>query len=63
MSTIPHTLVLKRAEQARIAGMGGIVCSAEEASSRAQDHRSGHGAGDARASGPPAQTRATRSGS
>ncbi|MCJ7995133.1 orotidine-5'-phosphate decarboxylase [Rhizobium cremeum] len=27
----PHTLVLKRAEQARIAGMGGIVCSAEEA--------------------------------
>ena len=28
----PHTLVLKRAEQARIAGMGGVVCSAEEAS-------------------------------
>ena len=28
----PHTLVLRRAEQARIAGMGGIVCSAEEAS-------------------------------
>lgn len=28
----PHTLVLKRAEQAHIAGMGGIVCSAEEAS-------------------------------
>ena len=28
----PHTLVLKRAEQARIAGMGSIVCSAEEAS-------------------------------
>ncbi|GEO83704.1 MULTISPECIES: orotidine-5'-phosphate decarboxylase [Alphaproteobacteria] len=28
----PHTLVLKRAEQARLAGMGGIVCSAEEAS-------------------------------
>ncbi|NGO64845.1 orotidine-5'-phosphate decarboxylase [Rhizobium daejeonense] len=28
----PHTLVLKRAEQARMAGMGGIVCSAEEAS-------------------------------
>jgi len=28
----PHTLVLKRAEQARIAGMCGIVCSAEEAS-------------------------------
>ncbi|SSC70430.1 unnamed protein product [Ciceribacter sp. T2.26MG-112.2] len=28
----PHTLVLKRAEQARTAGMGGIVCSAEEAS-------------------------------
>lgn len=27
----PHTLVLKRAEQARLAGMGGIVCSAEEA--------------------------------
>ncbi|MDO9417672.1 orotidine-5'-phosphate decarboxylase [Pararhizobium sp.] len=27
----PHTLVLCRAEQARIAGMGGIVCSAEEA--------------------------------
>ncbi|CAH0339172.1 orotidine-5'-phosphate decarboxylase [Rhizobium sp. CECT 9324] len=26
----PHTLVLKRAEQARAAGMGGIVCSAEE---------------------------------
>ncbi|WP_113132002.1 orotidine-5'-phosphate decarboxylase [Rhizobiales bacterium] len=26
----PHTLVLRRAEQARIAGMGGIVCSAEE---------------------------------
>jgi len=28
----PHTLVLRRAEQARIAGMGGIVCSAEESS-------------------------------
>ena len=28
----PHTLVLRRAEQARRAGMGGIVCSAEEAS-------------------------------
>ena len=27
----PHTLVLRRAEQARFAGMGGIVCSAEEA--------------------------------
>ena len=27
----PHTLVLRRAEQARRAGMGGIVCSAEEA--------------------------------
>ncbi|ODR90322.1 orotidine 5'-phosphate decarboxylase [Sinorhizobium alkalisoli] len=27
----PHTLVLRRAEQARSAGMGGIVCSAEEA--------------------------------
>lgn len=27
----PHTLVLRRAEQARAAGMGGIVCSAEEA--------------------------------
>ncbi|MFI0847904.1 orotidine-5'-phosphate decarboxylase [Mesorhizobium sp. IMUNJ 23232] len=27
----PHTLVLRRAEQARIAGMGGIVCSAGEA--------------------------------
>ncbi|MBP1851405.1 orotidine-5'-phosphate decarboxylase [Rhizobium halophytocola] len=27
----PHTLVLKRAEQGRAAGMGGIVCSAEEA--------------------------------
>ncbi|SMD17002.1 orotidine-5'-phosphate decarboxylase [Rhizobium sp. RU36D] len=26
----PHTLVLKRAEQARLAGMGGVVCSAEE---------------------------------
>ncbi len=26
----PHTLVLRRAEQARIAGMGGVVCSAEE---------------------------------
>ncbi|MGO4619255.1 orotidine-5'-phosphate decarboxylase [Ensifer sp. 2TAB8] len=26
----PHTLVLRRAEQARAAGMGGIVCSAEE---------------------------------
>ena len=26
----PHTLVLRRAEQARTAGMGGIVCSAEE---------------------------------
>ena len=26
----PRTLVLKRAEQARTAGMGGIVCSAEE---------------------------------
>ncbi|MBL0371756.1 orotidine-5'-phosphate decarboxylase [Rhizobium sp. KVB221] len=29
----PHTLVLRRAEQARRAGMGGIVCSAEEATS------------------------------
>ena len=28
----PHTLVLRRAEQARAAGMGGIVCSAEDAS-------------------------------
>lgn len=28
----PHTLVLRRAEQALTAGMGGIVCSAEEAS-------------------------------
>ncbi|MDW5318156.1 orotidine-5'-phosphate decarboxylase [Rhizobium sp. PL01] len=28
----PHTLVLRRAEQARTAGMGGIVCSAEESS-------------------------------
>ena len=28
----PHTLVQRRAEQARRAGMGGIVCSAEEAS-------------------------------
>ena len=27
----PHTLVLRRAEQARRAGMGGIVCSASEA--------------------------------
>ena len=27
----PHTLVLRRAEQAAIAGMGGIVCSAGEA--------------------------------
>jgi orotidine-5'-phosphate decarboxylase len=27
----PHTLVLRRAEQAYLAGMGGIVCSAEEA--------------------------------
>ncbi|TCN36133.1 orotidine-5'-phosphate decarboxylase [Sinorhizobium americanum] len=29
--TDPHSLVLRRAEQARAAGMGGIVCSAEEA--------------------------------
>lgn len=28
----PHALVLKRAEQARAAGMGGIVCAATEAS-------------------------------
>ncbi|PTM97474.1 orotidine-5'-phosphate decarboxylase [Mycoplana dimorpha] len=28
----PHELVLRRADQARAAGMGGIVCSAEEAS-------------------------------
>lgn len=28
----PHTLVLRRAEQALHAGMGGIVCSAQEAS-------------------------------
>ncbi|WP_455273223.1 orotidine-5'-phosphate decarboxylase [Rhizobium herbae] len=28
----PHTLVLRRAEQARAVGMGGIVCSAEESS-------------------------------
>jgi orotidine-5'-phosphate decarboxylase len=27
----PHTLVLRRAEQARAAGMGGVVCSAAEA--------------------------------
>lgn len=27
----PHTLVLRRAEQALAAGMGGVVCSAEEA--------------------------------
>jgi len=27
----PHTLVLKRAEQAKLCGMGGIVCSASEA--------------------------------
>lgn len=27
----PHTLVLRRAEQALVAGMGGIVCSADEA--------------------------------
>lgn len=27
----PHSLVLRRAEQARAAGMGGVVCSAEEA--------------------------------
>jgi orotidine-5'-phosphate decarboxylase len=27
----PHALVLRRAEQARLAGMGGIVCSPEEA--------------------------------
>jgi orotidine-5'-phosphate decarboxylase len=27
----PHTLVLRRSEQALHAGMGGIVCSAEEA--------------------------------
>jgi orotidine-5'-phosphate decarboxylase len=27
----PHTLVLKRAEQAKLCGMGGIVCSAGEA--------------------------------
>ncbi len=27
----PHTLVLKRAEQALAAGMGGVVCSADEA--------------------------------
>jgi orotidine-5'-phosphate decarboxylase len=26
----PHTLVLTRAEQAKAAGMGGVVCSAEE---------------------------------
>ncbi len=30
--TDPRSLVLKRAEQARDAGMGGIVCSAEESS-------------------------------
>src|SRR5690606_2038672 len=28
----PHTLVLRRAKQALAAGMGGIVCSAAEAS-------------------------------
>jgi len=28
----PHTLVLRRSEQALQAGMGGIVCSADEAS-------------------------------
>ncbi len=42
----PHTLVLRRAEQARIAGMGGIVCSAEEASACAPYCRSRHGGRD-----------------
>ena len=34
----PHTLVLRRVEQAKIAGMGGIVCAATEASA-ARDSR------------------------
>ena len=44
----PHTLVLRRAEQALAAGMGGIVCSAERSGGGAQDRRAGAGGGDAR---------------
>ena len=70
----PHTLVLRRAEQALAAGMGGIVCSAGEAAAA----RAGGGAPNAqgtpgqpprrappssrRASARPAPTAATRSG-
>jgi orotidine-5'-phosphate decarboxylase len=57
----PRSLVLRRAEQARAAGMGGIVCSAEEsgrcAPSSAPTWRSSHPA-----FALPAATAATRSG-
>ena len=43
----PHTLVLRRAEQALQAGMGGIVCSAERGGSGARDRRAGAGRGHA----------------
>ena len=57
----PHTLVLRRAEQALHAGMGGIVCSAERGGSGAQDRRAGHGGGDARHPAGRQPTMATRS--
>ena len=41
----PHTLVLRRAEQAFVAGMGGIVCSADEAAAVRRDRRTGPGCG------------------
>ncbi len=58
----PHTLVLRRAEQALAAGMGGIVCSAEERRPRyARTAWSGHG--HRHAGHPPGRVRtpATRS--
>ena len=44
----PHTLVLRRAEQAFSAGMGGIVCSASEAAAVSKIVGPGPCGGDAR---------------
>ena len=44
----PHTLVLRRAEQALAAGMGGIVCSADEAVGGSPDRRAATGGRHAR---------------
>ena len=57
----PHTLVLRRAEQALAAGMGGIVCSAERGGGGAQDRRPGSGGGHARHPAGRRRRMATRS--